>query len=659
MLLNILKFNCVSFQRTIIIVLFIFAKHATSISQPLVYTDPTTLVTGTWAGSGSNIAEISTDNPFEGTKHYKFTYNFNAWWAGCGLNLNNWSNIGGRNFSGYQFIKVAYRGLNGGELRVSLKSGTVESSTVLVGYSTTNYTNVYLPLANFNNVNLSAITEIVFSVGGIQSSNSSFFLDDIKLSNSAGPAYAGQNANHTSTATWARHAKMTKGVNFANWLEAYWLMPSNNYPEINKYTRTIVKNLVNAGMKNVRLPVTFERVASQTAPYTISPTHTMWRLIDSTILWAQQMDFTLIICNHHGIDITDGNFNSEIARKTSIWQQVLARYGSLNPERYFFEIYNEPTNAISNTNLRTFFNALIPAIRNTGSQHSLILGGNNWNSSAGLVSSQKYTDPNLIYTIHDYDPYEFTHQGMSWTTPPYLAPRVFPLPGSGDSLNLVNNIHLAKIWADTSGVPVMVGELGCSTAAVATSRCNWINTISNAMKVNGLGWYYWDAISLSDAFGFFNTSNNTMTTCFASSLKLGSFNTCTKLVTNDLDKGIGSLRDQLSCVVNGDTISFAPSLSGDTIKLYTAPIALNKNVFLRNTSANPVYITSSFNHPLIIVPAGITSKIEAIQLLGREEKVIDNKGVFTIKNGAVQSASGMLFKQQTGNLIFDGTSQIR
>jgi endoglucanase len=629
-------------------------------AQPAIYTDPASLVTGTWAGTGSTIAQTTTGGPSEGVNHYKFSYNFTAWWAGCGLNMDNWTNTPPRNFSGYSQLKLSYKGLNGGELWVSLKSGTVQSTAVFVGYQSANYTTVSIPLSAFTGLNLSSITELVFAIQGIQSSNSTVYVDNITLTNMQAPAYAGHNAMHTNPRTWGRHALMGKGLNFSNWLEAYWLMPSNSFPEVNRYNRTLVQNLVNSGIKNFRLPVTFERVAGQSAPYTIPANHTIWRLIDSTVLWAQQMNFSLIICNHHGVDITNANATSEIPRKTSIWQQVMARYGNLNPERYFFELYNEPTNAISNANLYPITNAMINTIRSTGSQHTLIVGGNNWNSSAGLASSQKYADHDIIYTFHDYDPFEFTHQGLSFTTPPYSAARAFPIAANNDSLNLANNINLVQAWADTSGVPLMMGEFGCSTAAAATSRCNWINTIANVMKTKSMAWYYWDAITLNDAFGYYNTANNTMISCFASALKLGaSFNTCTKLVTNDLDRGVGSLREQLGCVAPGDTISFAPSLSGDTIKLYTSPVVLTKNVVLKNSLSNPIYITSLFNHPLLVIPPGVSSSLDKIRLLGKEQKIIENKGQIKIKNGSVKSPAGSQFKQDSGIIIIDGITDIK
>jgi endoglucanase len=650
-------------NKTILLSFIIFLGLNKFYAQPAIYTDPLTLVTGTWTGpSGqSSLTEIMTDGPYEGSKHYRFNYNFTAWWAGMGLNFDDWGNLPSRNFSSYQYIKVAYKGMNGGELRIKLRQGNTESNEVYVGGPSTNYKNVYIPLSSFTGVNLSQITEINFSIGGIQTSNSFLYLDDIKLTNTPGVPYNGANSQHTSINTWRRHAQMDKGINCANWLEAYWLLPYNAYPESNKYNRNLVQNMVNIGIKNFRLPVCFERVANASPPYTIpinTVSNNMWRLIDSMVLWAEQMNFSLIITNHHGYEITNSNFNTEITRKTAIWNQVMTRYSGLNPEKYFFELLNEPTDAISNDNLYTFYNAIISAIRLFNTDHSLITGGNLYNSALGLRESKRFNDPNIIYTFHDYEPYLFTHQGLSWTTPPNHPVRAFPI--GTDEIDMESGINGAKIWADTSGVPLFCGEIGCSTSASASSRCNWINFISNSLISKGIPYYYWDAITLNDAFGFYNTSNNTMTSCFASALELGSYNTCAKFVTNTQDVGDGSLRDQLSCAKNGDTITISSALAGDTIKLFSSPVVIHKNVTIITQSSVPVYLTSTWSHPLISVAPGKTVKFVNLRILGKENSIFSNLGTIELVNGQIiKSPSSNFIRSDGGNFIFDGNSTIR
>jgi hypothetical protein len=161
----------------------------------------------------------------KGSSHYNFSYNFNDWWAGFGLNLNNWGSGPTYNVSGYSYLKVAYKGMDSGVLEVALKSGNVQTLNVQVGTPNSSYKVVYIPISNFSGINLSAKTELVFSISAVQASNSSVYNHDIRFTNTNGPSYGGQNVDYTSLRTWARHSKMDKGVNMANWLEAYWLIP--------------------------------------------------------------------------------------------------------------------------------------------------------------------------------------------------------------------------------------------------------------------------------------------------------------------------------------------------------------------------------------------------------------------------------------------------
>jgi acetate kinase len=49
--------------------------------------------------------------------------------------------------------------------------------------------------------------------------------------------------------------------------------------------------------------------------------------------------------------------------------------------------------------------------------HTLIVGPSSWNSYSDLNLLPVYTDSNLIYTFHFYDPFVFTHQGATWPSP--------------------------------------------------------------------------------------------------------------------------------------------------------------------------------------------------------------------------------------------------
>jgi endoglucanase len=324
----------------------------------------------------------------------------------------------------------------------------------------------------------------------------------------------------TSAATWQRLRKMHRGLNLSNWLEAYWLIPFNAFPETNRYTASSVANFRALGIDALRLPVTFENLASTSPPYTLNTNHPAFALLDAAIGWAADNDVQLLIDMHHGQGLTDANFQAQLPRLRAIWRQVIDRYGDLDPERYLFEIYNEPAN-ISNANWRTVAEALVAEIRDAGATHSIVVGATGYNSAGDLLNFPPLDDPDIIYTFHFYDPFLFTHQGLSWTNPPFFPIR--PFPTGADIADVTARINAAAEWAAYYDVPLFAGEFGVSSAAPAADRCTWVSTIVGLFEAHDLPWFYWGAIDQSDGFGFFTNgviSEQTLIPCFGEALGL-------------------------------------------------------------------------------------------------------------------------------------------
>ena len=470
----------------------------TTLANTVIYKANTTIITGIWSGTGvGTLIETATNSPYEGTQHYQFAYNYSSWWAGFGLNLNNWGSSASTNFSGNTHLKLAFRGLDGNKkITVRLKNGTNVGNTVEMGGYSAAYQVVTIPISTLtlgSAVSINAVSELEFAVINEISGSGTVYIDAIEMV-SAAPSVV---ANATA---WARFNALHKGFNTSNWLEAYWLLPSNSYPVANDYTRAKFLALKNAGFDHVRLPVIFERLGSQATPYTLNTNQTAFYLVDSAITWANAFNLKLIIDNHHAPDLNDGNFASNTPRICAVWKQLVQRYSYLDPNRFYFELYNEPNN-ISNSNFRTLAQTAMDTIRKYNTTHTFIIGGNGWNSGSGLAALDPLNDPNVIYTFHNYDPYYFTHQGFSWTSPAYFAPRAFPI-GSDISEMRANFINV-KNWSNYHSFPVFMGEFGVSASADATSRCNWIDKMTHYADSLSLPYAYWDAKNYNDAFGFY------------------------------------------------------------------------------------------------------------------------------------------------------------
>lgn len=514
---------------SILTVFFVFNVAIIS-AQSIIYNDAQTLITGLWAAGAegsATIIETTEENSFEGNAHLQFGYNFAAWWAGCGLNFDNWGASAGRDFSGYSHLRLAYRGLGQDEsLGVRLKGANESGNDVILGGRTNAYIQLDIPLVALiggTSVNINEITELEFYIAGAESANSNVFIDNIILVN------IDDHPSAASSATWDLANSVNLGLNLTNWLEAFWLIPFDAFPDFTKYNRNNIQALRDAGFEIFRMPVTFEQITSPSPPYAVDFNHEAIQLVDSLILWANEFDFKLIIDNHHGYDLTDDNFADELIRLKTMWAQLAAHYDYLDPSRFLFEVYNEPHN-ISNFNFRTVAQALVDTIRQEETQvHTILVGASGYNSANDLIDFIPLNDADIIYCFHNYDPYLFTHQGMSWTTPANFPPLSFPMPEGVTSIN--NLFASVKTWSDNNDVPVWLGEYGVSTQADAISRCHWIETLTNAVEENGFAHFYWDAISPSDAFGFFENgivSQANAIDCFEN--ELGLYNNSTTAI---------------------------------------------------------------------------------------------------------------------------------
>jgi endoglucanase len=144
----------------------------------------------------------------------------------------------------------------------------------------------------------------------------------------------------------------------------------------------------------------------------------------------------------------------------------------------------------------------------------------------GLVDAWVVDDPNVVYTIHVYDPFVFTHQGADWTVEPGLVEAVaipFPaLPGpcstaieaqptpaaamlvtdycaqGYDEEWVRHRLETAARWAAERGVVLFLGEFGVSPTANVADAARWFAAVTDAAEEFGIGWSVW---SLDAAMG--------------------------------------------------------------------------------------------------------------------------------------------------------------
>lgn len=203
----------------------------------------------------------------------------------------------------------------------------------------------------------------------------------------------------------------------------------------------------------------------------------------------------------------------------SLWRALAAHFANTDPGHIFFEIMNEPE---QNDPYRWqgIEATVVDAIRQAAPQNTIIAAGAHWSSLQDLLVLEPLADPNLIYTFHDYDPFPFTHQGATWTSPEVRPERAIPYPStpediapkldeeptlSGqfflneygenrwDAARIESTIEFAAKWSALHHVPVYCGEFGVlRDYAPPPARAQWLHDMRVALEKNHIGWAMWD-----------------------------------------------------------------------------------------------------------------------------------------------------------------------
>lgn len=323
----------------------------------------------------------------------------------------------------------------------------------------------------------------------------------------------------TQSLAWERTQSMGKGMNLS-WLEVWWEgTPEENFADYLKMETIIERRedlalMHEMGIETIRLPVCFDVWETNTAPYLIEHPE-YFATIDSILSWAEKYDQKVIIDYQHG-ELNDCNYQQTTPRLVALWTQIATHYRDTDPDKVFFEIFNEPHD-IKPENWQSIAEILIQTIRSVAPNHSIIVGGIDYNGITGLRSLRPFADPNIIYTFHFYEPFLFTHQGAAWVGAasstrgipyPYQKgqmPSMHPLAANTFGKFLYDSyfsegqddyvrfyLEAVKAWSLENNLPVLCGEWGSHYLADQESRCRHARAVLQYLQELDIPHCYWE-----------------------------------------------------------------------------------------------------------------------------------------------------------------------
>jgi endoglucanase len=283
-----------------------------------------------------------------------------------------------------------------------------------------------------------------------------------------------------------------RGINLGNMLEADQY--EGNWGEkIEEAYFTLIKN---AGFDTVRIPIRWSIRADQDYPYTINPE--FFNRVDQVIGWAKDQDLKIVINMHHYDEIF-ADPDGHKGRFIEMWRQISERYKNEDPDKFYFELLNEPHDQLTMTKWNSIMNDTIRMLRDeVGITHKLIIAGSDWGGASGLtglsIPAEELSKRSVIVTFHFYAPFNFTHQGADWVNP--TLPTGVAWPGSriSSALKVINDeLDIAKSWSENhNNIPLWLGEFGAYSKAPYPSRVKWTAYVRKQAESRGISWAYWE-----------------------------------------------------------------------------------------------------------------------------------------------------------------------
>jgi endoglucanase len=210
---------------------------------------------------------------------------------------------------------------------------------------------------------------------------------------------------------------------------------------------------------------------------------------------------------------------------TGIWRRLSPAIRVFDPEKVAVELLNEPP--ANPETWRTVSAGLIADLRHWLPDHTIVVGPSGPQRHEDLAGMEPYRDRNIVYAVHYYDPFLFTHQGANWGGPDdplqYLAGLPFPAalsdpavqsgiaalreagreeiagelehalsePWTEDGISAA--FDMMAEWSDRHDRPVIVNEFGALTfVAPRASRLEWLGSVSRQAEAHCIGWTHWD-----------------------------------------------------------------------------------------------------------------------------------------------------------------------
>ena len=328
----------------------------------------------------------------------------------------------------------------------------------------------------------------------------------------------------------------TRGIGLGGWLTNYkrigqlpedrrMLLTVGDFEHFENYiTEWDVENIASLGVDHVRL--CFDQIVLEEYENPYHYRDCTFRHIDNFLSWAEKYHLNVILNLHKAVGCY-----CDCARQVSLfgtpeledrfialWLEFERRYHDKGDE-IVFELMNEVQDTESDR-WNSLYKRTVAAIREVNPTRKIMVGSARWNSACTLPQLEVLDDdPNVVYTFHFYDPFEFTHQRGVLQPPNHFYNRDMPYPCEiGRYRDFMETVHGIKnsypeytemgkdflrdalqpakdfVLAHPDAV-LTCGEFGTIRSCPTEWRENWFADVIEFLDENGIPFTIWNYLS--------------------------------------------------------------------------------------------------------------------------------------------------------------------
>jgi endoglucanase len=346
----------------------------------------------------------------------------------------------------------------------------------------------------------------------------------IFLSFSHSPKGAAQTTPLCSTCL---HPQLAKGVNFFNWFMGPTIYNADHQDSF--ITNDQIIRMKNAGITHVRVPIYVGFLADfKVQPPELIPTKI--KLLDEGIsrLTSQGITVILVMVGNKNSPKEMATIETVLQSYESFWKTLAQRYQPIPVNLLYFEVMNEPAYNVvfpKDPNGPAMWarvqSRLLAAIRSVSKERYVILTSYDWDTIGSLIKvTTPVKDPNVLYTVHFYEPVPFVWQGLSsFGDPSIRQAKLLPYPAEPtkckqalaalppdvasslayycasrySAVTLDQKFKSLYDWSQKYKIPVYLGEFGAYRKVAPPGNTEqWVQDVRRTAEKYRIPWAYWD-----------------------------------------------------------------------------------------------------------------------------------------------------------------------